>query len=263
MTRASTRAGADFGGRVLASLEHDLARRNNSPGDGQRPRDARRGPGRGLRGAVMRAQPPTAGIVSLDVMDDQGMARASDVITAAPVDFQEPIASVHNIRVANFSLHSATPTSFRWDPLDKAVEKLWFAGVVVVAASGNQAQGGERTPMAYAPANDPFVITVGALDLHNSTNPDRADLGAPWSAWGYTLDGFAKPELSAPGARDRRPCAGRLDAGRRKRRRSSTPPERHVHEAFRHVAVGADRLGHRGRPCWRFRPSSPDKSRAR
>ena len=36
--------------------------------------------------------------------------------------------------------------------------------------------------MAYAPANDPFVITVGALDLHNSTNPDRADL-APWSAW--------------------------------------------------------------------------------
>jgi serine protease AprX len=52
--------------------------------------------------------------------------------------------------------------------------------------------------MAYAPGNDPFVITVGALDLHNSTNPDRADV-TPWSAWGYTLDGFAKPELSAPG----------------------------------------------------------------
>src|SRR4029077_14502195 len=44
--------------------------------------------------------------------------------------------------------------------------------------------------------------------LHNSTNPDRADL-APWSAWGYTLDGFAKPELSAPG----RSIVGPVPAG--------------------------------------------------
>ena len=77
-----------------------------------------------------------------------------------------------------------------------------------MAASGNQAQGGQSTPMAYAPANDPFVITVGALDLHNSTNPDRADW-RPWSAWGYTLDGFAKPELSAPG----RAIVGPVPAG--------------------------------------------------
>jgi serine protease AprX len=139
-------------------------------------------------------------------MDDQGMARTSDVIAAAQWILKNH--RQYNIRVANFSLHSASPTSFRWDPLDKAVEKLWFAGVVVVAASGNQAQGGQRTPMAYSPANDPFVITVGALDLHNSTNPDRADL-APWSAWGYTLDGFAKPELSAPG----RAIVGPVPAG--------------------------------------------------
>jgi serine protease AprX len=52
--------------------------------------------------------------------------------------------------------------------------------------------------MGYAPANDPFVITVGALDLHNTTNPDRADVPS-WSAWGRTFDGFEKPELSAPG----------------------------------------------------------------
>jgi serine protease AprX len=52
--------------------------------------------------------------------------------------------------------------------------------------------------MGFAPANDPFVITVGALDLKNSVNPDRADVPA-WSAWGYTFDGFAKPEVSAPG----------------------------------------------------------------
>jgi serine protease AprX len=185
---------ADFGGRVLAQLDM-TSLDGNSPGDGS-------GHGTLVAGLAAGSAPhhagadPTAGIVSLDVMDDQGMARTSDVIAAA----QWILKNHHqyNIRVANFSLHSATPTSFRWDPLDKAVEKLWFSGVVVVAASGNQSQGGRPTPMAYAPANDPFVITVGALDLHNSTNPDRAD-PAPWSAWGYTLDGFAKPELSAPG----------------------------------------------------------------
>src|SRR6266480_6068199 len=44
----------------------------------------------------------------------------------------------------------------------------------------------------------PFVVTVGALDLHNSTNTEQTSV-PPWSAWGYTYDGFAKPELSAPG----------------------------------------------------------------
>ena len=42
----------------------------------------------------------------------------------------------YNIRVANFSLHRR-PEQLPLDPLDKAVEKLWFSGVVVVAAAGN------------------------------------------------------------------------------------------------------------------------------
>ena len=29
------------------------------------------------------------------------------------------------------------PSNFTKDPLDKAVEKLWFSGVVVVVAAGN------------------------------------------------------------------------------------------------------------------------------
>jgi serine protease AprX len=194
----------DFGGRVLAALNM-TSLPNNSPGDGS---------GHGTLVAGLAAgsalhhtgAAPTAGIVSLDVMDDQGMARTSDVIAAAQWILKNH--KQYNIRVANFSLHSGTPTSFRWDPLDKAIEKLWFSGVVVVAASGNQSKAGQPTPMAYAPGNDPFVITVGALDLHNSTDPDRADM-APWSAWGRTLDGFAKPELSAPG----RAISGPVPAG--------------------------------------------------
>jgi serine protease AprX len=185
---------ADFGNRILADVDlTDLP--DNSPGDGF-------GHGTFVAGLAAGSAPhfvgaaPTAGIVSLDVMDDSGMAHTSDVIRAA-----QWILAHHdqyNIRVANFSLHSTTPTSFRWDPLDKAIEKLWFAGIVVVASAGNDTDGGKQVRMEFAPANDPFAITVGALDLHNSDNPDQATV-APWSAWGYTFDGFAKPELSAPG----------------------------------------------------------------
>src|SRR5213078_1528069 len=88
--------------------------------------------------------------------------------------------------------------SFMYDPLDKAVEKLWFNGVVVVAAAGNYGYPARPSGVPFAPGNDPFVITVGASDTGKSvsTNDDTA---APWSAYGYTLDGFAKPDLSAPG----------------------------------------------------------------
>ncbi|TML04255.1 MAG: hypothetical protein E6G36_06805, partial [Actinobacteria bacterium] len=50
----------------------------------------------------------------------------------------------------------------------------------------------------FAPGNDPFVITVGASDTGKSVATND-DVAAPWSAYGYTLDGFAKPDLAAPG----------------------------------------------------------------
>ena len=139
---------------------------------------------------------PTAPLVSIDVLDDNGMARTSDVIAAA--EWIHANKARFNIRVANFSLHSAVPNSFMFDPLNKAVEKLWFGGVVVVAASGNHGKNGEPAPMGFAPGNDPFVITVGANDIDGSVSVND-DVAAPWSAYGYTLDGFAKPEVGAPG----------------------------------------------------------------
>jgi serine protease AprX len=139
---------------------------------------------------------PTAKLVSIDVADDLGMAMTSDVIAAA--DWILANKDTYGIRVANFSLHSSMPGSFMFDPLNKAVERLWFGGVVVVAAAGNYAVAGESRGVPFAPANDPFVITVGAADIKGDDKPEN-DFAAPWSASGYTLDGFAKPELGAPG----------------------------------------------------------------
>ena len=140
---------------------------------------------------------PTAPIVSIDVMDDNGMAVTSDVIAAA--DWILANKSRYNIRVANFSLQSTVSGSFMYDPLNKAVEKLWFNGVVVVVAAGNYGVDGLPTTVAYAPGNDPFVISVGAADLNGTPTTRSDDFAAPWSAFGYTLDGFAKPDIGAPG----------------------------------------------------------------
>jgi serine protease AprX len=139
---------------------------------------------------------PTSHILPIRVMDDNGTARTSDVIAAA----QWILANkdTYNIKVANFSLHSSTATHFFFDPLDRAVEKLWFNGVVVVAASGNYGTSDGPSGVLYSPGNDPFVITVGAVDIGSEIGRED-DTVAPWSAWGLTEDGFAKPELGAPG----------------------------------------------------------------
>ena len=139
---------------------------------------------------------PQANLISLDVMDDNGMARTSDVIAAAQWIYEK--RSVRNIKVANFSLHSTMPSNFINDPLDQAVEKLWFAGVTVVAAAGNYGKADGPSGVTYAPGNDPFVITVGAIDLEGSVATRHHDV-PNWSAYGYTYDGFRKPELAAAG----------------------------------------------------------------
>jgi serine protease AprX len=137
-----------------------------------------------------------APIVSVRTSDAQGMSTVSDVIAAC--DWILANKDTYNIRVANFSLRGAVETSFRVDPLDKAVERLWFSGVTVVAAAGNHGTGTGPVSMSYAPGNDPFVITVGALDEQQTSDPLDNTL-AWWSGYGTTMDGFAKPEVAAPG----------------------------------------------------------------
>jgi serine protease AprX len=138
---------------------------------------------------------PRAKIVSLKVLDGAGMGYKSDIVAACDWILQN--RSTYDIRVANFSLN-AGGESFRYDALDRAVEALWLNGIVVVVASGNYAVNGAQSDVGYAPANDPFVITVGASDVAGTASRSD-DFAAPWSAWGYTQDGFFKPEVAAPG----------------------------------------------------------------
>jgi serine protease AprX len=155
----------------------------------------RRGVGDPERGRYIGIA-PEANLVSVKIADDNGGATVLDAIYG--LQFVVDHRDDYGIRVVNLSLESTVARSYRTDPLDAAVEAAWFAGIVVVAAAGNRGSGPDA--VQHAPGNDPYAITVGAVD--DKGTPGRADDAvAPWSGRGTTQDGFAKPDVTAPGSR--------------------------------------------------------------
>jgi serine protease AprX len=136
---------------------------------------------------------PQANIASIRVIDDNGHARVSTVIQGIQWAVQNRRA--YNIRVINLSLGGPVGTSYRQDPLAAAVEMAWHAGVVVVAAAGN---GGPGSGTIVTPAYDPYVVTVGSVDM-NATVARSDDTPAFFSSRGPTVDGLSKPDVVAPG----------------------------------------------------------------
>jgi serine protease AprX len=142
-----------------------------------------------------RGVAPRAKLVSVKVSDDIGATSLIDVIYG--LQFVVDHKADYNIRVVNLSLNSTVAQSYATDPLDAAVEAAWNSGIVVVTAAGNR--GTDADAVSYAPANDPYVITVGAAD-DAGTKATTDDALATWSSRGVTQDGFAKPDVYAPGA---------------------------------------------------------------
>ena len=139
---------------------------------------------------------PDANLVSIKVSDDDGNTSVLDVI--AGIQFAMDHKAEYNIRVLNLSLESTVAESYKTDPLDAAVEAAWFDGIFVVAAAGNRGPGGDA--VSHAPGNDPYIVTVGAVD-DQGTKEIGDDEPATWSSRGTTQDGFNKPDIYAPGAR--------------------------------------------------------------
>ena len=88
-----------------------------------------------------------------------------------------PDSPTRNIRVINLSLGRPVYESYTLDPLCQAVEQAWKAGIVVVVAAGNEGRNNAANTSGYgtitAPGNDPYVITVGAMNTKGT--PSRAD----------------------------------------------------------------------------------------
>lgn len=138
---------------------------------------------------------PGANLINVKVSNDQGVALMSDLIDGLQWILSNK--TTYNIRVVNISLNSTVAESYHTNPLNAAVEILWFNGVTVVVAAGNNGTGNNPVTL-YPPANDPFVITVGATEDKGTTSLSD-DKIANFSAFGTTENGFAKPDLVTSG----------------------------------------------------------------
>ena len=144
---------------------------------------------------------PNANIINLRVLDQNGVGSDSSVIAAIQTAIS--LKSTYNIRVINLSLGRQVYESYTVDPLCQAVEAAWNAGIVVLAAAGNQGRYDSVGTAGYgtisAPGNDPYVITVGVMKTANT--PTRIDdTIASYSSKGPTAyDYVVKPDIVAPG----------------------------------------------------------------
>ena len=127
---------------------------------------------------------PRANIVSIKILDRNGQGNSMQAVRAMRWILEH--ARQYNIRVVNLSIgtndHRSSP------PLQEAAEKLWKAGIVVVAAAGNpDEQKGYRPP----PPVSNGVITAGAWE-------DRNFFSTP-SFSRFTKEDFFRPDFWAPG----------------------------------------------------------------
>jgi serine protease AprX len=135
---------------------------------------------------------PGANLINVKVSDATGMSLGSDLVAGLQWVYDNRLT--YNIKIVNISLNSTVAESYNTSAIDAAVEILWFNGIVVAVSAGNNGGPGA----IYPPANDPFVITVGAADDMGTASLSD-DVVTSFSAYGTTESGFAKPELVAPG----------------------------------------------------------------
>ena len=154
------------------------------------------GSGAGSAGRY-RGVAPAADIVSLRVLDDLGQGQTSDVIAALAWVLDE--GSQYGIDVVNLSLGHPVMEPAELDPLVRAVEDVWNAGIVVVCSAGNRGADGNFT--VNSPGNSPLLLTVGSLtDWNTATTAD--DKVSSFSSRGPSaVDHFLKPDFVAPGNR--------------------------------------------------------------
>jgi serine protease AprX len=80
--------------------------------------------------------------------------------------------------------------------LNYAVQKAWKAGIVVVVSAGNN---GPNYRTVLKPADDPYVITVGASNDELTASPSDDRVPAFSSRGPTKANGLAKPDVVAPG----------------------------------------------------------------
>ncbi|MFN0121581.1 MAG: S8 family serine peptidase, partial [Blastocatellia bacterium] len=167
--------------------------------------------GKKLSGGLYRGLAPATRIINLRVLNDQGQGAASAIIAA--LDWCIANKAAQNLRVINMSLGTIASDSWRRDPLCLAARRAHNAGIVVVAAAGNDGKdvsGRKIYGAIHSPGIDPSVITVGAANTFGTTvrsDDQVTTFSSRGPTRGYVIgengnrvyDNLIKPDLVAPG----------------------------------------------------------------
>ncbi|GAA3453554.1 S8 family serine peptidase [Dactylosporangium matsuzakiense] len=141
-----------------------------------------------------RGLAPGVKLTSVKIGTATGAADVSQMIAALDWVVQHRNDDPANpIRVVNLSYDSGGTPVTTTDPLQYAVEKAWKAGIVVVAAAGND---GNAAGALTNPATDDWVVAVGATAT-NGTTGTTDDTLAPFTNLSSTKTG--QVDLLAPG----------------------------------------------------------------
>lgn len=136
---------------------------------------------------------PKANLIGVKVLDRRGSGYMSNIM--AGVEWCVANRKKYGIQVISLSLGTQAVESYKDDPMCAAAEKAWKSGLIVCVAAGNE---GPEAKTVNTPGIDPRVITVGAVDDHNTVER-KDDAIAGFSSRGPTLDGLTKPDLVTPG----------------------------------------------------------------
>lgn len=145
-------------------------------------------------GGRWKGAAPGARIISVKIAGRDGTADVSNVLAA--VQWVVSFRDRYGIRVLNLSLGTDSTQTYARDPLNYAVERAWDAGIAVVVAASNR---GPDPRTISKPGDDPFVVTVGAID-DQGTKGLGDDVLPNFTSRGPTAaDGIAKPDVVVPG----------------------------------------------------------------
>ncbi len=152
-----------------------------------------------------------AKLLDFRVLNSRGTGSTSALLNALNAVLQ--YRTQYNIRVVNLSLGSVAVDSYKNDPVCRAVRKLVNAGIVVVAAAGNDGKDNSHAKLygrIHSPGNEPSAITVGASNTFGTnrrsddivtTYSSRGPTRSYWTEWNGRrhYDNLMKPDLVAPG----------------------------------------------------------------
>jgi serine protease AprX len=190
--------GVDFGDRITAFYDFTQGDvRAVAPNDGF-------GHGTHVSGLIASqfvGIAPNARLIGLKVLNEAGQGTTENVVRA--IEFAIANRAQLGINVLNLSLGHPIFEPAATDPLVQAVEHASRVGLTVVVSAGNFGMNPKNGHPGYAgiasPGNSPSALSVGATRTLNTVTRED-DRVAPYSSRGPSwYDGFAKPDVVAPG----------------------------------------------------------------